>query len=136
MKRALASIAIISALARLSEAGSSSCPSFVHRFGAETGRDAIGVTPQQAKQIMNFVKSVPGIHHHVEFVDALNWPEVTVETGPHGKRHGDILRLRLDNKGHWHVLEKSKWNRNEPLKRIGLTRRWSEQLAASAPHVP
>ena len=130
MRRALASIAIISIVARLTDAGSYSCPSFTRRFGAETERDAIGVTPQQAKQIMDFVRTVPGIHHHVEFIDALNWPEVTVETGPHGKRHGDFLRLRLDKAGRWHILEKSKWDRNEPVRKIGLTMRWSERLAA------
>jgi hypothetical protein len=136
MKRALASIAIISTIARLSQAGSTSCPSFTHLFGAKTESEAIGVTPQQATQIVNFVKSVPGIHHHVEFVDALNWPEVTVQTGPHGRRRGDQLRLRLDEKGRWHILEKSKWNWNEPVKRIGLTRRWSERLAALVPDLP
>lgn len=80
------------------------------------------VTPQQAKQIMDFVRTVPSIHHHIESIDALNWPEVTVETGPHGKRHGDFLRLRLDKAERWHILEKSKWDRNEPVRKIGLTR--------------
>src|SRR4051812_24083597 len=114
MKRAFASIAIIFIVARLADAGSSSCPSFTRRFGAKTERDAIGVTPGQAKQIMDFVRTIPGTHHHIEFIDALNWPEVTVQTGPHGKRHGDVLRLRLEKNGRWHILEKSNWNGNEP----------------------
>jgi hypothetical protein len=116
MKRTVATIAIIFIVARLTAAGSSSCPSFTRRFGAETERDAIGVTPQQAQQIMDFVRTMPGIHHHIEFIDALNWPEVTVQTGPHGKRHGDFVRLRLEKNGRWHILEKSKWNWNEPVK--------------------
>jgi hypothetical protein len=133
MKRAFAVIAITSAIASLSAAGSSQCPSFTRRFGAMTERDAIGVTPQQAKQIMDFVRTIPGIHHHIEYVDAISWPEVTVQTGPHGKLHGDSLRVRLEKNGRWRILEKSKWDWNEKVIRIGLTMRWSERLAALVP---
>lgn len=112
MARGTLSLAVLLciAVARQALAGSSWCPSFTHLVDMNKHTDTIGVTKKQAREILRFARSIPGIHHHIEFVDALEYPEVDVFAGPHEQLRGDHVRIRKEPDGHWKVLEKTAWD--------------------------
>ena len=112
MKHARVSVAVLLAIAiaRQAVAGSSWCPSFTHLVNMKTGSDTIGVTKQQAREILKFARTMPGIQHHIEFVDATKYPEVEVWAGPHEQLRGDYVRIRREPDGHWKVLERAPWD--------------------------
>ena len=112
MKRTRASVAVLIAIAiaRQAAAGANWCPSFTHLVDMNTGSDTIGVTKQQAKEILKFARTIPGIHPHIEFVDAIKYPEVEVWAGPHEQLRGDYVRIRREPDGRWKVLEKTAWD--------------------------
>ena len=105
-----AAILLATATAQPCLAGSDWCPSFTHLIDSKRGTDTIGVTKRQTSEILQFVRTIPGIHRHIEFVDALKYPEVEVWTGPHGQVRGDYVRIRRERTGRWTVLERAVWD--------------------------
>jgi hypothetical protein len=85
-------------------------PAVLRVINMGTGEESGALTDAQVDEIVRFVKTIPGINHHVNELDGTSPPQVVVHTGSYlsGRGHGDLLRIEKRN-GRWSLLSKSKW---------------------------
>jgi hypothetical protein len=86
----------------------------------KTGRQTGGLSDAQVDEIVQFIRTVRGIDHHVQEVDATSPAQVIVHTGRYRDGGGDLLYIRKQN-GHWSIVKRAKWKLVvEPSQRKGV----------------
>lgn len=83
-------------------------PIVMYLVDEKTGRQTGGLSDAQVDDIVQFIKTVRGIDHYVQEVDATSPPNVVVHTGRYRDGNGDLLYIRKHN-GHWSIIKRAKW---------------------------
>jgi hypothetical protein len=104
-----------------SPAQSKDRPIIMYLVDEKTGRQSGGLTDAQVDDIVRFIKTVRGIDHHVQEINATSPPEVVVHTGRYRNGSGDLLHIQEHN-GHWSIIKRAKWTLVvEPSRRKGVS---------------
>ena len=76
-----------------------------------TGHRRCGISRARAREVIRFVRNVPGVSHQIISIDALDFPEVVVTTGE-SLEQGHAVYLRRVGR-HWIVEKKVPWTKKD-----------------------
>ena len=75
-----------------------------------TGDKRCGISRAQAREVMRFVRSIPGVSHQIITIDALDLPQVVVQTGESLERGHTIFLRRVGRR--W-TVETLPWTKKD-----------------------
>ena len=84
-----------------------------------TGHRRCGISRAQAREVMRFVRTIPGVSHQIITIDALDLPRAVITTGEPLKRGHTIFLRRVGRR--WTVEKKVPWTKKDWII-LGTTR--------------
>ena len=76
-----------------------------------TGDKRCGISRAQAREVIRFVRSIPGVSHQIITIDALDVPQVIVTTGEPLERGHTIFLRRVGRR--WTVEKTLPWTKKD-----------------------
>jgi hypothetical protein len=77
-----------------------------------TGHKRCGISRAQAREVMRFVRTIPGVSHQIITIDALDLPQVVVTTGDSSLERGHTIFLRRVGR-RWTVEKTLPWTKKD-----------------------
>jgi hypothetical protein len=76
-----------------------------------TGHKRCGISRAEAREVMRFVRTIPGVSHQIITIDAFAFPQVLVQTGESLDRGHTIFLRRVGRR--WTVEKTLPWTKKD-----------------------